>query len=239
MTEITWSEAPQSIIHAAEELIRQYHPWLNEARIAFVMRSEAQKKGHVLGQASKVPEKMQPYLEYDFLIWLSEKDVAGMANSEIEALIDHELCHCAKNLATDGWKLREHDIQEFAEIISRHGLWSADLRRMDKAVEIYQQGNLLKDTEITMSDGRGRVVSMTGDQLKRASELTGEQIHEVIKNNPADFADELLAEVRQLRDENGQISTSGLQRVLKIGYSRATRIKELMDTAEVAKESAE
>jgi hypothetical protein len=175
MSEITWSEAPQSVIHTAEEIIRQFHPWLNDARIAFVMRSEAQKRGPrmILGQTSKVPEKMHPYLEYDFLIWLSEKDYEGMSDAQREALIDHELCHCAKNLVTDGWKLREHDIQEFAIIISRHGLWTEDLRRMDKAKEMYQQGDLLKDTQITMATPGGHVATITGAQLKRAAEIAG------------------------------------------------------------------
>jgi hypothetical protein len=75
MSEITWEEAPHSVISTAEALIGKHHPWLKDARIAFVMRSEAQKRGprFILGSTCKVPEKMQPYMEFDFLVWLAEK----------------------------------------------------------------------------------------------------------------------------------------------------------------------
>jgi hypothetical protein len=208
--EITWSEAPQSVIHTAEEIIRQYHPWLITARIAFVMRSESQKRGqrYVLGQASKVPDKMQPYFEFDFLIWLSEKDYEGMSDATREALIDHELEHCKPNMMTGGWRLIEHDIQEFATIILRRGLWTEDLRRMDKAKEAYQQGDLLKDTTVTMSDARGKVATMTGEQLARAAALTSDQIHKIVQGETVvedkdieAFRDELLEEAKKLRDE--------------------------------------
>lgn len=174
MAEIKWSEAPQSVIHTAEELIRQYHPDLEEAQIAFVMRSEPQKRGprYILGSACKVPQKMQPYLEYDFLIWLSESDYTNMSDAEREALIDHELCHCSQN--GDGWTLLDHDIQEFAAIIARHGLWTTDLRRMDKAVEIYRQEKFpLRDAEITFSGG-GKVTTMTGAELDKAVSAMGD-----------------------------------------------------------------
>lgn len=139
MSEIIWSEAPLSVIHTAEVLIREHHRCIEDARICFVMRSEAQKRGnrYIVGQASKVPAKMQPHFEYDFLIWLSKDDYDAMDTGQREALIDHELCHCRPN-NEGGWKIREHDIQEFAEVVGRHGLWTAELREMEHATNVYQ-----------------------------------------------------------------------------------------------------
>lgn len=170
--EVVFTEAPNSVIHTAETLIKQYHPALQMARIAFVMRSEAQKRGErkIIGSTTKVPAKMQPHLEYDYLIWLSQDDYDMMSTGEREALIDHELMHCKYNPDTGTWGIREHDIQEFSEIVSRHGLWSADLRRMDKAAETYRQLPL-GDT-ITISSG-GRVATVTGDQLEKIAKNMG------------------------------------------------------------------
>ena len=169
MAEIEWTEAPHSVIGTAEVLIEKYHPWLKEARIAFVMRSESQKKGkrHILASTCKIPAKMQPYMEFDLLIWLSEPEYTEMSGVTREALIDHELTHCIRNFETGAWSIRDHDIQEFAEIIERHGLWSPELNRIDEAKEVYLQGKLFD--VITTISSNGKVVSLTGEQLKKAS----------------------------------------------------------------------
>lgn len=175
MSEVVFSEAPKSVIHIAEALIRQYHPWLQEANIAFVMRSEAQKRGNrmILGSTSKVPAKVQVLAEYDFLIWLSETDYEAMSDAQREALIDHELMHCKRSRDGLGWSLREHDVQEFTEIIQRHGLWTHDLRSMDAAIQAYKQGDLLAGAQVTLS-GAGKVVTLTREQLERAAHAIGD-----------------------------------------------------------------
>jgi hypothetical protein len=178
MAEITWSEAPQSVIHTAEVIIRQYHPHLKDAHIAFVMRSEGQKRGQrmIIGNTCKVPDKMQPFLEYDFLVWLSELDYKDMSDATREALIDHELCHMKKNFDDDTWTLREHDVQEFAVVISRRGLWTEDLRRVDAAINMYQQETfpeLMSNALVEMGATRkGNVVTITGEQLDKMTKAT-------------------------------------------------------------------
>lgn len=132
---IEWEEASPSVIHTAEELIEKYHPWLREARIGFVYRDKAQKsKGRmILAQAQTVPAKLQVYLEYDFLIWVSKENWEKYADVQRLALIDHELCHCVRD---DGvWTIRPHDIQEFWQVIERHGLWNNDLRQGREVME--------------------------------------------------------------------------------------------------------
>lgn len=178
MGEETWSEAPLSVIHTAEMLIREHHRCIEDARICFVMRSEAQKRGnrYILGQASKVPAKMQPHFEYDFLIWLSRDDYNAMDTGQREALIDHELAHCRPN-AEGGWKIREHDIQEFAEVIGRHGLWTAELREMEHATNVYQASLFEKGLNILGKVGtvETRVVKQAEQQEEPPTPLTSEE----------------------------------------------------------------
>lgn len=174
MPDVKWTEAPQSVIHTAEMLIDKYHPWLRDARIAFVMRSEAQKQGGFLihGQTSKVPDKFQAYLDYDYLIWLAEDSYMANSSDWREALIDHELCHC--KYGANGWTLRKHDLNDFSIIIARHGFWSDDLQRASHAAETYRQEVLpfRDDGSVTVTGG-GRVVTVTPQQLERISAAGG------------------------------------------------------------------
>lgn len=177
MPEVNWTEAPQSVIHTAEAIIHTMHPKLRDARIAFVFRDKAQKQGErfILGQCTKVPAKFQPLLEYDYIIWLSEDDYAGMTDKQREALIFHELYHIKYNYEADSWSIRPHDVQEFSAVIERYGIYSPDVRKVKEAMDKYETQTLpgLLDNAIEMSY-KGRVVSMTGRELERAAQALGD-----------------------------------------------------------------
>jgi hypothetical protein len=119
-----YTPAPDFVIEIAQELVDQYHPWLQDTSIGFLMRSEApQSNGQITyGQASKVkPELRALGVDYDFLIWLAHDQFVNLSARQRVALIDHELCHC---VVVDGKaKIRPHDVTEFNCIIERHGFW--------------------------------------------------------------------------------------------------------------------
>ena len=61
------------------------------------------------------------------------------------ALIDHEMCHAAPVVNKEGkhkkderdryvWRMRDHDIEEFHEIVKRHGIWKRDLEIFAEAL---------------------------------------------------------------------------------------------------------
>ena len=163
MADITFTEASQSVIHTAEELIDKYHKALSTARIAFVFRSEEQEiNGRIyLARVSKVPEKMQPFMEFDYIVWVSENRWINMSEKQREALIDHELCHMGLS-NTGGWKIKLHEIEEFREILERYGAWNDDLfYRLQPVMQPSIPG-----TEVTISSN-GRVATITGDQLEK------------------------------------------------------------------------
>jgi hypothetical protein len=165
MADVTFSEAPQSVIHVAEELIKKYHGILGEARIAFVFRSEEQElNGRViLAQVSKVPEKMQPYMEFDYVVWVAENRWINMPDKQREALIDHELCHMGMS-STGGWKIKPHNIQEFREILDRYGAWNDDL--FFNLQPVMQLQPMIPGTEVTISSN-GRVATISGENLEK------------------------------------------------------------------------
>lgn len=107
------------------------HEHLVNAKIAYVWRKDQRSAGRVrLGKASKASSKIQFLTGYDFIIefnWTAWRDVLRRDEQRV-AIVDHELCHCARDDETGKWTIRHHDVEEFGEIVRRWGLWKEDLR---------------------------------------------------------------------------------------------------------------
>lgn len=168
---VTWEEASQEVIHIAQELVEEYHPFLKEARIGFVFRSEASvsKGKSTVGKVSKISDKMRPVLDLDFLIWIA-KDVYEKLDAERRrAVIDHGLTHITTGAG--GLTLRHHDIEEFRSIIERYGLWNYDLvetrKAMDKGEQMYLNGlanGVIKALEMEgVQADKGQLVELLGE----------------------------------------------------------------------------
>ncbi len=165
-----WEEASASVIHIAEELIEKYHSELKPARIGFLFRKKAQRcNGRLLlAQAQKVTAKLQVYLEFDFLIWVSKADWEGkLTDKQRLALIDHELAHCTRRMDSGEWALRPHDVQEFWEIIERYGLWSNDLLAGQRALASRAVQAELPLVELSSG---GKVVAISPEDVRKISQ---------------------------------------------------------------------
>lgn len=139
---VEYTAAPEAEA-IASQLIAKHHPHLKGERIVYVFRSQAAVEGGkvVLGKARKIsglnaflaaeeydgPEELDTHGAPFFVIELAGDIWRSMPDKARRALIDHELCHCA--LKDDGTpKLLPHDVEEFAAVIERHGLWRNDVR---------------------------------------------------------------------------------------------------------------
>lgn len=127
-----------------DELIGKHHPDLVTAgvHIEYVFRSDtAKSKGKdVWGKARKV-SGLNAYLAGDaaegdevedfFVIELSEPVWGDLNDAGRRALVDHELSHCRivwdDEGEMDGIAIASHDVEEFAAVIERHGLWRPDV----------------------------------------------------------------------------------------------------------------
>ena len=125
--------------------MRRFHGELQEAQIALAWCKalSPDKDGHlVLGKCVKVSDLHRELQDYDFIIllnqevWMDEEFTQEMKS----ALVDHELCHAARAFDSEGdemrdergravWRTRKHDIEEFQEIVKRHGCYKKDLER--------------------------------------------------------------------------------------------------------------
>lgn len=131
-----------------EDCIAAHHPHLCEAKIALAWCTswKADVDGHLrLGQCQKVTEVHRELHDYDFVILLNQVvwNTAEFGEKQRCALIDHELCHADVKRDDDGeesrdarsrivYRIRKHDIEEFAEIVDRHGLYKSDLEAFAK-----------------------------------------------------------------------------------------------------------
>lgn len=189
--------ADETTLQMAETIIAEHHPWLKNARIAVMLREgEAPRTDGklTLGQTSLVNAKMKALAreKYDFFIWLAGDWWADARDEERRALLDHELCHCGGEAMA--WKLRGHDVQEFAVIAQRHGLWYGELRNFVRAATegsetsgpAYQRDLAVAEpmgkvgtincggiSEVTLSS-RTRSVTLTADTARKAGAMLAE-----------------------------------------------------------------
>ena len=117
----------------ADKLIREYHPELMLARIAYVYREKAGNKAGrpVRGTVRKVGGVMQHLTDLDFVVEVAYDLWNPMMGDQREALIDHLLERMTSEENDDGsvtWKVREPDVHEFATILGRRGAWNEDLQ---------------------------------------------------------------------------------------------------------------
>lgn len=72
----------------------------------------------------------------DYLIVVMLDQWAAWTPKQKEIVLDHELTHCSGRNERGLWALRDHDVEEFTEILERHGAWTP---RLDKFVAAARQ----------------------------------------------------------------------------------------------------
>lgn len=136
-------ELPE-VYRLLDELVAAHHPHLASATIAIAWQfgiNEDADGHYVLGRARKASDIDYQLHGYDFLITLNSEawNRADFTGEMRRALLDHELCHCAVTQDASGedkvdehgrtvWRIRKHDIEEFHEVVTRHGVWKKDLQ---------------------------------------------------------------------------------------------------------------
>lgn len=141
----TYWRAPEVEV-IANKLITEHHDHLSrhDVTIRCVFRDPtAKSKGRlVLGKARKIGGLNAHLVGLDrrdvdslgdepvdfFVVEVGHKSWLGLTERQRVALVDHELCHLDVEMPEgedDDRKLvlRGHDLEEFTEVVERHGLW--------------------------------------------------------------------------------------------------------------------
>lgn len=124
----------ESVESIAGGLIPNYHPELLTARIMYVFLSEASKKNgkEVPGTAKKLTGFSEWALEQDFVLTVALDVWNTLTENQRMALVDHLLERCTGEEDEESgemvWKMRDPDVQEFPNILYRHGAWNENLQ---------------------------------------------------------------------------------------------------------------
>lgn len=126
-----------------DDLVHAHHSHLRDARIALAWHKgwKGDKDGRVkLGMCVKASDLNRQLADFDFIIILNREfwTSPSVNDEKKRALLDHELCHAqvvedengdpAQNeLGQVIYRMRKHDVEEFADIVERHGVWKRDL----------------------------------------------------------------------------------------------------------------
>lgn len=131
-------------------LVSAHHEDLRDARIALAWCTswKPDVDGRVtLGKCKKASDLDRELAAFDFVIllrrvfWRDER----VLDPQRSALLDHELCHAARKFDDNGepviderqrpvYRIRKHDIEEFTDIVARHGCYKADLEAFAAAL---------------------------------------------------------------------------------------------------------
>lgn len=92
--------------------------------------------------------------DYMLFLFINKEAWKLFSSEQREELVDHELCHFSRTSweepdpkiegkwitvygtvdDPDSWSIREHDVEEFSDIIDRHGLWETGIEQFAAAV---------------------------------------------------------------------------------------------------------
>lgn len=147
-------------------LINQFHPHLKDAtdKLDFYYRYG----GGVdwAGKCKKCTSFERHLTGKMFFIFINDEVWANMNCTQREALVDHELCHIIRKKVEvidhetrqivlkwankedpDNWSIREHDVEEFSDVIYRHGLWETGIEKFAVAVRKASHQMTIEDFE--------------------------------------------------------------------------------------------
>lgn len=103
----------------------------------------------VLGRCRKATDLDRELAPFDFVILLNRDfwQNTNVTNEQRNALLDHELSHAAVAYDDAGdykrdergryvFRMRKHDIEEFRDVVARHGLYKTDLVDFERTLRL-------------------------------------------------------------------------------------------------------
>ena len=154
------TDAGKPMYALLKELVYEHHSEVKDARFALAWNRawKPDTDGRViLGKCKKASDLDRELAAFDFVIILRKDfwEDPSVTDAQRAALMDHELCHasvrCDKNSGEPMvdernrliYRIRKHDIEEFADIVERHGTYKRDLELFAQALRRGPQQGVL------------------------------------------------------------------------------------------------
>lgn len=163
-------EKADEVRQLANVIIDKYHPHLVDAKsvIGYYFRDGVSDWA---GKAKKCTAFERHVTGYLLFVFINQQAWTMLLPEQREALVDHELCHFSRAYSLrmnpktlqeekewtdakdpENWSIREHDVEEFSEIIRRHGLWETGIEHFAEAIREV-------DYQMTIGDVHPNVVN--------------------------------------------------------------------------------
>lgn len=145
----------------AKPLISKYHTHLVNCKIAYLFKNKkiTLKGREVVATAEKVSPKNKVLSGYDFIITVSYPKWKELDEAIKHAAIDHELAHCwvedDEKTGETKIKILPHDVEEFGEIVKRHGLYTVNLVKLGNLVSDKSKVIKLGDPDSDLTEDSG------------------------------------------------------------------------------------
>lgn len=148
---IDFEEAPE-VAKMAGKLIDAHFEHLKDAKdvIGFYFREGG---ADWAGKAKKCTAFERHITGYQLFVFINQGVWEALHDEKRKALVDHELCHFSRTKKQeysdelqkwvnewspaddpDSWGIRDHDVEEFSDVIRRHGLWDTGIEVFAAAV---------------------------------------------------------------------------------------------------------
>lgn len=181
------ADCPAAIAHV---FIRSsaLHARLANAKVAYLFRPSIVKGGKEKGGvASRASTKVAYLTGFDFVIEFSHEVWLKLTPEQRLALVDHQLAHCERDPNTGAWTMRDHDVEEFSDVVHRWGLWTMPLRGFGVAIE-KAQIDLFEGTAVGLIEQAAPAI---GQAIKAAADDVARK-HREKQAAAADDDDDLL-----------------------------------------------
>jgi Putative phage metallopeptidase len=126
---------PDKEVRSLVKAIRKkYYSKYSKAKIVTLMRLGKWRNWGTLGKVSK--KLRQAGVDGDYLLTLNGTAWPLMTDKQKKALVDHELLHMKikKSKKGNSFVLRDHDVEEFVDIVKRYGAWRPNLEELKKVL---------------------------------------------------------------------------------------------------------
>jgi len=127
---VDYSKPTSEIKDLVKKIRQKYYPKFRKAKIVILMRTGRWDKYGTLGLVSKKARKAG--VDGDYVLTLNADEWEHLGKKGQNALVDHELRHMARKKTKNGtkFKLYHHEVEEFIDIVKRHGTWRPSLVEM-------------------------------------------------------------------------------------------------------------
>jgi hypothetical protein len=128
-------KAPSEVTKLVKDIRHKYYSKFRKAKIVILMRTGKWDKYGTMALVSKKARKAG--VDGDYVLTFNADEWAGLGHKGQKALVDHELRHMARKKTKKGtqFKLFHHEVEEFIDIVKRHGMWRESLTRMKEAMK--------------------------------------------------------------------------------------------------------